>query len=121
MYKCAQVALGLMAVSLFTSCSQKAPEQPDPKSQSNSPKLEQTTSAPKSSEAAQPNGQGGAEPAKPPRETAWRLKERTTLEGHTKYINSLAFSPDGKTLASASVDKSIKLWDIGSGKNTKTF
>jgi WD40 repeat protein len=33
----------------------------------------------------------------------------------------MAFAPDGKTLASGSGDKTIKLWDIASGKNTATL
>ena len=45
----------------------------------------------------------------------------TTLSGHTETIMSLAFSPDGKTLASASDDRTIKLWVVATGKNTATL
>ena len=38
-----------------------------------------------------------------------------TLEGHSDRIEKLAISPSGKTLASASHDNNIRLWDIDSG------
>ncbi len=40
---------------------------------------------------------------------------RDTFES-AGVVNSVAFSPDGKTLASGSLDKSIKLWDVAAGK-----
>jgi WD40 repeat protein/anti-sigma factor RsiW len=39
-------------------------------------------------------------------------EELVTLRGHTGWVNAIAFSPDGKTLASASRDRSVKLWDV---------
>lgn len=48
--------------------------------------------------------------------SAQEPKLRDTLKGHAQVVNSVAFSPDGKTLASGSDDKTIKLWDVATGK-----
>lgn len=44
-----------------------------------------------------------------------------TIEGHSGSVESIAFSPDGKTLASGSYDASISLWDLSTGRQSKVF
>ncbi|MBC1220030.1 serine/threonine protein kinase [Nostoc sp. UCD121] len=43
------------------------------------------------------------------------------FKGHSSDVNSVAFSPDGITLGSASDDKTIKLWNLTSGEEIQTL
>ena len=45
------------------------------------------------------------------------LRHVRTLRGHTDLISSVAWSPDGKTLASASQDGTVRLWNPNNGIN----
>lgn len=44
-----------------------------------------------------------------------------TLTGHQDWILSIAYSPDGQTLASSSFDATVKLWEVATGKLLRTF
>ncbi|MBW4598211.1 MAG: NACHT domain-containing protein [Calothrix sp. FI2-JRJ7] len=44
-----------------------------------------------------------------------------TMEGHTNWVRSIAFSSNGKMLASASDDKTVMLWDTSTGQCLKTL
>jgi WD40 repeat protein len=48
------------------------------------------------------------------------FRERNRLSGHTAWVNRVVWSPDSKTLATASSDKTIKLWSV-EGKELSTL
>src|SRR5207302_1355704 len=53
--------------------------------------------------------------------TAAEPRAPVTLKGHTSFVFAVAFSPDGKTLASGSDDKTIILWNVATGMEQATL
>jgi WD40 repeat protein len=49
------------------------------------------------------------------------FKLRHTLTEHSSYVFSIAWSPDGQTLASGSADKTIRLWNFQSSQSIQTL
>lgn len=48
-------------------------------------------------------------------------KVKHILRGHTNEIRDIAFSPKGETFITASKDKTISVWDVGSGTRSQHF
>jgi WD40 repeat protein len=53
----------------------------------------------------------------------WTLADHSCriLEGHTRHVLSVAFAPDGLSLASGSEDQSIRISDVIDGSCTKVL
>ncbi|MBI5760738.1 MAG: hypothetical protein HZA46_19640 [Planctomycetales bacterium] len=49
------------------------------------------------------------------------VRRSSVLAGHTGVVNCVAFSPDGQRLASASTDRTVKLWDMTTGQEIQSL
>ena len=50
-----------------------------------------------------------------------KIEAKQILRGHKGAVYSLAYSPDGKTLASSGADWTVRLWDVATGKERATL
>lgn len=48
-------------------------------------------------------------------------QETAVLSGHVRYVTGLAYSPDGKLLASGGADDTLRIWNTDNGENTHTI
>src|SRR6266702_2319742 len=49
------------------------------------------------------------------------FKLQHTLRGHTEEIRQIAWSPDGRLLASGSNDQTVRLWDVATGRQIRAL
>jgi WD40 repeat protein len=49
------------------------------------------------------------------------IRPTYTLEGHSRRVSSVSFSPDGKRIVSGSFDKTVKVWDAQTSQETLTL
>jgi WD40 repeat protein/serine/threonine protein kinase len=64
-------------------------------------------------------GQGAKDPGEPGEVVVWDARTGQvllTLKGHKRFVNSVAFSPDGKRLATLSRDNTVKVWNAQTGR-----
>jgi len=56
--------------------------------------------------------------------TLWEVatgKKLAVLKGHKEGLNSVAFSPDGKTIATGGNDRAVRLWNVATRRETLTL
>jgi WD40 repeat protein len=103
-----------------------SPREPQPNgpTESSPGTSEKSRPVPPAESPSEPDGEAQAKPkpdtkpeAKPDTKPVPK-PEPLSLKGHTKEVYSVCWSPDGKRLASASGDGTVKVWDIATERET---
>src|SRR5262249_16234241 len=72
-----------------------------------------------------PNSYGSSDDTgEPGEQIVWDAEtgeELLSLKGHRRFVNSVAYSPDGKRLATLSRDNTVKVWDAQTGQEILTL
>ena len=48
-------------------------------------------------------------------------EQEYTLRGHSGWVRSVAYSPDGKHIVTGSLDETVKIWDSTTGKEVSVL
>lgn len=79
-----------------------------------------TVAAPKNPTFATPSTTNGASVRRPIENSPPDFVLDRTLHGHSNWVTGVAFTADGKHLASGSWDQSVKMWDVSTGLPVRT-
>ncbi len=111
----------LTLVLACTSCSNSSKSQPHAEAVRPTPL---TQASPASRTPENPPSARAAITVAPPLGVApadAQLPDRILRSGHTNTVDAVAFSPDHRWLASGSYDKTIRIWDLSTGRTLQTL
>ncbi|KAF5023310.1 hypothetical protein F66182_4618 [Fusarium sp. NRRL 66182] len=92
-------------------------------SRSRSPRSSRSRSRSQSSSRSRSDSlsQRGAQPTPPREPVRPNYHARLVLHGHSKPVSQVRISPDGRFIASASADATVKIWDAATGEHMDTL
>ncbi|KAM0564411.1 hypothetical protein ACHAPJ_000624 [Fusarium lateritium] len=93
-------------------------------SRSRSPRSSRSRSRSQSSSRRSPTdfiSPRDAQPTPPPEPFKPNYQPRLVLHGHTKPVSQARISPNGRFIASASADATVKIWDAATGEHMDTL